>query len=132
MMTVWETIAVLAGGGLAAVLRYLVAVQWVRTGHDSLRRSFPAPVLVVNTVGSLLAGVATAWEEQGELSTTAAVLLVTGVAGGLTTFSTWGVETFQNVHAGRVKTAAASVGANLVLGILAGTLGYLLGHALPG
>ena len=131
-MTVWETIAVLAGGGLAAVLRHLVAVQWVRTGHDSLRRSFPAPVLVVNTAGSFLAGVATAWLEQGDLSTAAAVLLVTGVAGGLTTFSTWGVETFQNVHAGRMRTATASVGANLALGILAAVLGYLLGQASPG
>lgn len=130
-MTVWETAAVLTGGGFAAVIRYLVAVQWVRTGHDSLRRSFPAPVLVVNTAGSFLAGVATAWQEQGELSTAATVLLVTGVAGGLTTFSTWGVETFQNVHAGRVKTATASVGANLALGILVAVLGYLLGHALP-
>jgi CrcB protein len=128
-MTVWETAAVLAGGGFAAVLRYLVAVEWVRTGHDSLRRSFPAPVLIVNTAGSFLAGVATAWQEQGELSTAAAVLLVTGVAGGLTTFSTWGVETFQNIHAGRMKTAAASVGANLALGISTAVLGYLLGHA---
>jgi fluoride exporter len=114
-MTVWETAAVLAGSGLAAVLRYLIAVEWVRTGHDSLRRSFPAPVLIVNTAGSFLAGVATAWQELGELSTAAAMVLVTGVAGGLTTFSTWGVETVQNIHAGRVKTAAASVGANLAL-----------------
>jgi CrcB protein len=130
-MTVWETAAVLAGSGLAAVLRYLIAVEWVRTGHDSLRRSFPAPVLIVNTAGSFLAGVATAWQELGELSTAAAMVLVTGVAGGLTTFSTWGVETVQNIHAGRVKTAAASVGANLALGILVGALGYLLGHAWP-
>jgi CrcB protein len=123
----WEIAAVVVSGGFAAILRYGLAAEWVKSGHDSLRSAFPLPVLVVNVVGSLSAGLATAWSEEGSLSKASALVLLTGLAGGLTTFSTWGVETHQIVRAGRWKVAVASVGANLALGILFAAVGYALG-----
>ena len=45
------------------------------------------------------------------------LVLLTGLCGGLTTFSTLSVETMQIATMKRLQTAIASVAANLVLGI---------------
>jgi fluoride exporter len=103
-------LVLLAGAG-GALLRFLVV------------RVLPVPwaVLAVNVVGSLLGGVligATAGDLQ--------LILLTGFCGGLTTFSSFTVETVQLVMAGKSRAAALSVGLNLVLGIAAAAVGYLL------
>lgn len=107
----------LAGGAVAALVRYAVAVR-------SAGSAFPWAVLIVNIAGSLIAGVALAVAEvlgAGELR----YVLLGGIAGGLTTFSTLSVETVQLVMARRTRAALVSVGANLVGGLLAVVLGWL-------
>ena len=64
-------------GSLGAVIRYLVQTLWL--GND---RRYGA-IIVVNLVGSALAGVVTAMP-----GSPLAVALVAGLCGGLTTFST--------------------------------------------
>lgn len=108
-------LAVLLAGAVGAVARYLV-------GRLGPRASWPWPVLVVNVVGSLVAGLA--------MHTDLALVVVTGFAGGLTTFSTFSVETVQLAMTGRWRAAAASVALNFVLGLAAATAGWLLGLAL--
>ena len=102
---------VLLAGAAGALLRFftlrLVRVPWA--------------VLVVNVAGSFIGGVLIG-ATTGDLR----VILLTGFCGGLTTFSTFSVETVQLVMARRVRTAALSVAANLVLGVGAAALGYLL------
>jgi len=78
-------------------------------------------VLVVNVVGSAIGGVLLA-TTSGDLR----LVLLTGFCGGLTTFSTFSVETVQLVLDGKSRVAVLSVVANLVLGIGAAALGYLL------
>jgi CrcB protein len=98
-------------GGVAAVLRYVIS------------RLVKAPwgVLVVNVVGSAIGGVA-----LGLTSGDARLIVLGGLCGGLTTFSTLSVETIQLVRDGKMPTALGSMAANLVLGIIAAALGYLL------
>ena len=103
-------VAVVGAGILGAVLRYLVTSRSPRWG-----------VLAVNVVGSFLGGIAI-----GALSGDARLILLSGFCGGLTTFSTFSVETIQAVLDGRVRAAAASVAANLALGVGAAALGYAL------
>jgi CrcB protein len=105
---------VVAAGAVGALLRYLV-------GRAGAKAAWPWPVLLVNVVGSLVAGVA--------MHTDLALVVVTGFAGGLTTFSTFSVETVQLTGQGRRRAAAANVGANLGLGLAAATAGWLLGLA---
>jgi CrcB protein len=116
-MTAQLVVLVIAAGAVGSVLRYLA-------GQAGTRASWPWPVLLVNVVGSLIAGVAI----HSDLS----LIVVTGFAGGLTTFSTLSVETVQLAMAGRWRAAAGSVGANLALGIAAATVGWFLGLALVG
>ena len=102
---------VLVAGALGAVLRFLV-VRLVPT---------PWAVLVVNVVGSLVGGVLIG-ATSGDLQ----LILLTGFCGGLTTFSSFTVETVQLVLEGSSKKALLSVGLNLVLGVGAAALGYAL------
>jgi fluoride exporter len=116
-MTPDVVLLVVVAGAVGSVLRYLV-------GLAGTRASWPWPVLLVNVVGSLVAGVGI----HSDLS----LIVVTGFAGGLTTFSTLSVETVQLAMTGRWRAAIASVTANLVLGIAAATAGWFVGLALFG
>ncbi len=116
-MTPLLALAVVAAGALGTVLRYLA-------GRAGAKASWPWPVLLVNVVGSLVAGIA--------IHTDLALVVVTGFAGGLTTFSTFSVETVQLAGEGRWRAAAANVAANLALGLAAATAGWILGLALFG
>ncbi|CAN5301391.1 fluoride efflux transporter CrcB [soil metagenome] len=106
----------LAAGAVGAALRFLVT------------RAFGAravwAVLVVNVAGSAVGGGVLALAQLGSVSGDIRLILLTGFCGGLTTFSTFGVETIQLVLGGKARVALLSVLANLVLGIGAAALVY--------
>jgi fluoride exporter len=99
----------IACGGVAALVRYLVAVWF--SAHDG----FPWAVLTVNVVGSALGGVVLGL--AGGLGDDLKIVLLSGVAGGLTTFSTFSVETVQLFLGGRARVAALNIALNLGAGI---------------
>jgi CrcB protein len=117
-VSVFVALAVIAGGGVAAVARYLVAVAFAGN------RRFPWAVLVVNVIGAALGGAVLGL--GATLDADIRLMLLTGVAGGLTTFSTLSAETVQLVLDGRWRTAAGSVGANVALGLAAVAAGWAL------
>ena len=102
---------VLLAGAAGALLRFLtvrvIAVPWA--------------VLAVNVLGSFVGGVLIG-ATTGDLR----LILLTGFCGGLTTFSSFSVETVQLVLEGRARRALVSVGLNLVLGVGAAALGFAL------
>ena len=112
-----------AAGGLAAVIRYLVSVALARSSDAE---GFPWAVLAVNVVGSAIGGVVLGLAQHAAMPADLQLILLTGVCGGLTTFSTFSVETVQLARAGRWRAASLSVGANLALGLAACALGFLL------
>lgn len=116
--------AVLVAGAGGAVLRWLVA-RWLSRSEGPYR-NLPMAVLLVNVTGSALAGAILGLAEAGAVSPDLRLILLTGFCGGLTTFSTFSVETIQLVVDGRWRTAASSVSANLVLGVGAAAAAYLL------
>jgi CrcB protein len=115
--------SVVIAGSIGAVLRYL-ATRLVAADH------FPTPVLLVNAIGSLAAGVLLALSETAMIDPELSLVLLTGFCGGLTTFSTLSVESIQLIRDDRTRIAIASITANLVLGIGAALAGYLVTYAL--
>ncbi|MDJ0333821.1 fluoride efflux transporter CrcB [Salinibacterium sp. G-O1] len=107
-------------GAAGAVIRYLVVLAFAG------RSALPWAVLIVNVVGSAAGGVIVGLAASGGMSDDIRLILLTGLCGGLTTFSTFSVETIQLVHEGKWRVAALSVGLNLVLGVAAAAAGYLL------
>ena len=115
-------ILVLLSGAAGALLRFgLSRALPVAARPDSV----PRAVLIVNVVGSFLAGVALALTQTEVIPAVAGLVIITGLCGGLTTFSTFAVETVELVMQGRARVAAQSIALNLVLGVAAAALGYL-------
>jgi CrcB protein len=120
-MSVWVVAVAIVAGGLGAVTRYGVTrVVARRVPAAQLTRA----VLIVNVTGSLIAGALIGL--PGELQ----YVLVAGFAGGLTTFSTWTVETVQESLAGRSQAAAGNVVINLAAGLIAAVLAYAITGAI--
>ena len=124
-MSTWLLVAV--GGAAGSVARYgfsLGATRW-------LGAAFPFGTLGVNALGSFLAGLLyvlivqrlAAQEEWRSL-------LLIGVLGGFTTFSAFSLETIRLLESGRVSSAAANIGLNLVFGLGACIAGLWLGRRL--
>jgi CrcB protein len=116
-----------AGGGLGATLRYAVGL-WVeeRTGPG-----FPWGTFAVNVAGCFAIGVlATLADEHAWISPSARLLLVTGLLGGFTTFSAFGMETWQLVEDGAAWLALANAGASVAAGLAAVVLGVTLTRQL--
>ena len=111
--------AALLAGAVGAALRYAASTLIGRT-----QARLPWAVLLVNVVGSLIGGVVLGLVQAGTIGTDARLVVLSGLAGGLTTFSTFSTETVQLAIAGRWRAVAMSVGANLVLGIGAAILGF--------
>ena len=116
-------VAILAGG-LAAAIRYLVTVAFAGRG------ALPWAVFIVNSVGSALGGATVGLATALAISPDVRLILIGGVAGGLTTFSTWSVETVQLLMERKLRAAIANVVLGLSVGIAAAASGYLLATAL--
>jgi CrcB protein len=120
---VWLALA----GGVGAVMRFALTLALPRREADS----FPRAILVVNTVGSLVAGVTLGLVLVDALTFDAALVVWVGFCGGLTTFSTFAVET---VLLGRVRMRLAwrNIAFTVILGLLAATVGCGLTQLVVG
>ena len=78
------------GGALGSILRFY-AVDYI---HKLGTNSFPIGILFVNLVGSLIIGILYAYFSTQEISTAVKAFLVAGFLGGLTTFSTFALDTY--------------------------------------
>ena len=116
-------IAVAAGGAVGAVGRYLVVSA---VGHW-MGQGFPWGTLVVNVLGSIAMGVlvevmAVVWSPSPEIR----ALLVVGVLGAFTTFSTFSLDVMVLVDRGALIPALSYIVASVVVcvaGLYAGMHG---------
>ena len=113
------------GGAIGSVARYRLSGLVL---HHTIDWRFPAGTFAVNVLGCLTAGVLAGLAEKHDLlSPEARLLLFTGVLGGFTTFSAFGLETMFLLRRGEVWIAAANVLGSVVAGLLALWLGMALG-----
>lgn len=112
---------VMLGGAVGAPTRYLVDL-FVQERHPS----FPYGTLTVNLIGSFVLGLVTGLAP----SPWVAALVGTGFCGALTTFSTFGFETWRLLEKGRFAAALTNVAVSLVAGLIAFSIAAWLGAAL--
>jgi CrcB protein len=112
-------VAVAIGGAAGTIVR-----AWVSVEAAARTDSFPWGTFAVNLAGSLVLGFVIAAALARSIPTRyVRPLLGTGFCGGLTTFSTFVVETDLLIRAGRIATAAGYVSASVIGGLAATWLG---------
>lgn len=119
-------VLVLVGGAVGAPLRYLtdLLIQSRNTGL------FPWGTFVVNVAGSLVLGIAASAVLHAGAPPWVSALVATGFCGALTTFSTFGFETFRLIEDGAWRVAGLNVGASLLAGMTAFVAGWELARLL--
>ena len=116
------------GGCAGAILRYLVA----RGVHTLIQTaSFPVGTMTVNVAGCLLIGIGGGLMESRQLfSPELRAFLFVGILGSFTTFSTFGLETFNLAKEGQWLASFGNVGISLILGLAAVLAGHLLSRLI--
>jgi CrcB protein len=120
---------VMAGGALGAGARFLIGDWLLR----QLGSGFPWGTFAVNLLGSFGAGLLLVWLQRPEVAPWLRPLLMTGLLGGLTTYSALMVDClllWRELE--RPGLALVYLGLTLVLGIAALLGGWLLGQLLRG
>ena len=115
----WLLVAL--GGMAGAPLRYLVDV-WVTARLGS---GFPVGTLVANAAACALLGLVAGLGLGA--SSPAYVLLGTGLAGAMSTYSTFAFETVRLAEEGRIGRAVGYAVASPVVGLAALLLGLAVG-----
>ena len=105
------------GGAAGATLRHL-AVAGLASG------TFPRGTVVANTVGSAVLGATLGWADVRGLGDVVTAVLATGLAGGLTTFSTLAVDALRLARGGRPPHLWTYLALTGALGIAAAWAGF--------
>lgn len=109
------------GGFIGSAGRYAVGV-WTLQAMGTQR--FPWGTFLVNVSGCLLIGVLAGLADRHALfGEQARLFLFTGLLGGFTTFSAFGLETMTLLRRGDLAVAASYVGVSVLLGLVAVWLG---------
>lgn len=114
--------AVIIGGAVGCVIRWLLGLKL-----NSFFPSLPPGTLVVNLLGAFIIGAAMAYFMRNpQLDPAWKLLIVTGLCGGMTTFSTFSVEVFTLLQVGNYLWALTSVLVHVVGSLLMTAAGFYL------
>ncbi|MGM0571236.1 fluoride efflux transporter CrcB [Marinobacter sp.] len=112
-MTGWAFLAVSVGAVIGANLRWGLSLWLNGPGHG-----LQGGTLLANLIGAGLAGFFISWFSHSSLLPEWRLLVITGLCGALTTFSTFSLELMGALQAGKWLVVLASVAVH-VLGSLA-------------
>jgi len=115
-------ILIVGGGSFAGgALRYILSVGLSKLGR---LWAFPIGIMVINILGCFLIGVLYGYfKSKATTDPVLPLLLMTGVLGGFTTFSTFSFETVQLLQQNEWLKAALYVAGSVGLGVVACYLG---------
>ena len=111
--------AISAGAALGAVLRWMLA-----TRLNPLLPDLPLGTLAANLLGGYVIGLVLGWLAlRPDLPPEVRLFLVTGLLGGLTTFSTFSAEVVAQLASGRMGWALTIAATHLAGSLLLTALG---------
>lgn len=111
------------GAGLGGALRYYLS----SVSSNFFPVYFPAGTLIVNLLGSIILGIMIfGFDEKELLNQHIKLFLGVGFCGGLTTFSTFSLETFNLIKEAEILLASLNIFLNLFLTITGIYIGYLI------
>jgi CrcB protein len=123
-----KLLLIAAGGAVGAVLRYL-ATGWAQQWTTGL---FPVGTLTVNLIGCFVIGLLSAIFSVAIVPPEYRLAILVGLLGSFTTFSTFGLETFDLLREREVGWALGNILVSNTVGLAAVGLGYRLAERAYG
>ena len=120
-------VSVAIGGSIGATFRYLISFYV----HKIFGSSFAYGTLTVNILGSFIIGFLYLYFEQ-TISPNLKAMLVTGMLGALTTFSTFSLETILSIQEGLYTKAFLNISLNVIFALSATVAGMFVFKRLYG
>jgi CrcB protein len=118
-----KTIFIALAGLAGTLIRYWLAGFVSRQYGET----FPWGTLIVNLIGSFLAGALYHLaEERLLISPALRTIIMIGLLGGFTTFSSYGLQTFTLLRDGQIGLATLNVAVSNVLGLFMVWMGYVV------
>jgi len=118
---------VFIGGGIGASLRFLTGQAWSSVTINLFNKPFPIATFTCNLIGCLLIGVISGiLLKNPQLESPVRPLLITGLMGGYTTFSSFALELVKFQQGNDWLPLLGYAGLSLILGIALCALGLSL------
>ena len=122
-----KTILIALAGLVGTLLRYWLSGFVARQYGET----FPWGTMAVNLIGCFVTGaVFFLAEERFLVNPTARTVILIGLLGGFTTFSSYGLQTFTLLRDGEFGLAILNVVTSNILGLFMVWIGYVLGRVL--
>lgn len=122
-----NTIFIGFAGLVGTLIRYWLSGFVARKYGET----FPVGTLAVNLIGSFFAGAMYHLaNERFLMSPTLRTIILFGLVGGFTTFSSYGLQTFTLLRDGEIGLATLNIAVSNVLGLLMVWMGYVVSKAL--
>lgn len=116
------------GGFIGSCVRFLLS-KWMNASLPN----FPFGTLLSNVIAALIIGFIIGIDRQvGPIGDKTKLFITTGFLGGLSTFSTFSMETVKMFEDGKYLTASGNMGLNLGLSLLFVVLGLQLASFVKG
>src|SRR5262245_62711121 len=119
------------GGFVGTGMRYGLN-GWVARRYGE---TFPWGTLLINVTGSFLAGIAfylTGVDSPVVVSATARQVILAGLLGGFTTFSSFSIQALALLQEGEFGAALGNIFGSVLAGLVAAWLGFMLARSLGG
>lgn len=118
----WVFLLAALGGAFGATLRYFVSK--ITPSRFLMWESFPLGTFSVNLIGCFVIGFAGHLVVKSVLGDKMSVFFITGVLGGFTTFSSFGLDTLKLLQKQAITEALVYILGSNILGLLCVALGW--------
>ena len=126
MSGMWSAVAVFCGGGIGCLTRWGLGALL-----NPIFPTIPLGTVAVNLIGGMLIGLASAFfSHNAGMPPELRLMVITGFLGGLTTFSTFSLDTAAIWERGQSLTAVLYAATSVVLSIGALFAGLAIVRAL--
>ena len=106
-------VAVFIGGGIGSACRLLLSTFVM----DISKSAFPAGTFAVNLLGCFIIGIFSGISEKFIIPPNLRIFMFTGLMGGFTTFSSFGLETMKLIQGQEYYFTALNVFSSNIIGI---------------